>query len=434
MFRFPTDQDLLQKWIRAIPRENLNITKSTRICAKHFSEEDFETLSSDQCESRQKKRDTRLLKRIRLKSTAIPNIFHGLPKYLSKSVPKKRSTTGASSSARLENENLLIQSQNEKLLELDQVKNLIELKLKLCNASLPVDIITVEKEQTVEFHYIYNSNSSSIAPILRASILIEKSMCINAFVDHVLLPKSMYKHLMKFDKINTLTEVCNIVAFCKNLCSDLKSGSISNSNAINLAISSLSHFQNLDECDSETFMSVVKFLIEQLKLMQIPKGGRRYSPELITMSFLWKLSSSSLYKRLSEFFILPSTRRLQQLSTAFNVDTGNIDASYLKQRAATLTEGERTVVLLIDEVYTAQRVEYSNGSFIGLTEEGHPAKTVLAFMVQSICKSYKDVVCLVPTEKLDTKLLRFYFNLVMTALDEIFFVAAVSVDNHVCNR
>ena len=214
------------------------------------------------------------------------------------------------------------------MLELDQVKNLIELKLKLCNASLPVDIITVEKEQTVEFHYIYNSNSSSIAPILRASILIEESMCINAFVDHVLLPKSMYKHLMKFDKINTLTEVCNIVAFCKNLCSDLKSGSISNCNAINLAISSLSHFQNLDECDSETFRSVVKFLIEQLKLMQIPKGGRRYSPELITMSFLWKLSTSSLYKQLSEFFILPSTRRLQQLSSAFNVDTGNIDASY----------------------------------------------------------------------------------------------------------
>ena len=119
---------------------------------------------------------------------------------------------------------------------------------------------------------------------------------------------------------------------------------ISNCNAINLAISSLSHFQNLDECDSETFMSVVKFLIEQLKLMQIPKGGRRYSPELITMSFLWKLSSSSLYKRLSEFFILPYMRRLQQLSTAFNVDTGNIDASYLKQRAATLTEGENSCV------------------------------------------------------------------------------------------
>ena len=89
---------------------------------------------------------------------------------------------------------------------------------------------------------------------------------------------------------------------------------------------------------------------------------------------------------------------------------------------------------MIDEVYTAQRVEYSNGAFIGLSEDGEPAKTVLAFMVQSTCDKYKDVVCLVPINKLNTTILRTWFDKVMKAIDEIFFVVALSVDNHICNR
>ena len=35
------------------------------------------------------------------------------------------------------------------------------------------------------------------------------------------------------------------------------------------------------------------------------------------------------------------------------------------------------MVLMIDEVYTAQRSEQSNRNFVGLTEEGKRAKTVL---------------------------------------------------------
>ena len=83
---------------------------------------------------------------------------------------------------------------------------------------------------------------------------------------------------------------------------------------------------------------------------------------------------------------------------------------------------------------TASRIEYRNGSFIGLTDEGLPAKTILAFMVQSIRSKYKDVVFLVPISKLDTASLRAWFDRVMISIDEFLLVSAISVDNLVCNR
>jgi len=92
------------------------------------------------------------------------------------------------------------------------------------------------------------------------------------------------------------------------------------------------------------------------------------------------------------------------------------------------------VTLLIDEVYIAERVEYSNGSFIGITENGTPGKTVLGFMIQSIFCSYKDVVCLIPISTLDTSTLYFWFTKVMEALKNLFHVVAVCTDNHICNR
>ena len=87
---------------------------------------------------------------------------------------------------------------------------------------------------------------------------------------------------------------------------------------------------------------------------------------------------------------------------------------------------------MIDEMYTAKRFEYSNGTFVGLNEEG--AKTVFTFMVQSTCSKSKDVVCLVPVQKLESTKSRYWFDKVMEALHDILYVVAVSVDNYVCNR
>ena len=96
---------------------------------------------------------------------------------------------------------------------------------------------------------------------------------------------------------------------------------------------------------------------------------------------------------------------MRQYLSGLTVKTGALDLSYLATQANNLSEQEQMVTLMINEVYTAQRIEYSNESFVGLTEEGAPAKTVLTFMIYFVCSKYKDVVCLLPVSQLYTVLL-----------------------------
>ena len=64
------------------------------------------------------------------------------------------------------------------------------------------------------------------------------------------------------------------------------------------------------------------------------------------------------------------------------------------------------MVLMIDKVYTAPSIECSNGNFVGLTEKGKRAKTVLVFIKQSVSYKYNDVVCLLPVNQFDSDFLK----------------------------
>ena len=99
-----------------------------------------------------------------------------------------------------------------------------------------------------------------------------------------------------------------------------------------------------------------------------------------------------------------------------------------------LSDLEKNVILMIDEVYTSSRIEYDNGKFVGYTEDGKVAKTILAFMVKSVCGHYEDVVSLFPCDNLDAKSLETKCMHVLRKINPLYSIHAVSVDNHVINR
>jgi hypothetical protein len=104
-------------------------------------------------------------------------------------------------------------------------------------------------------------------------------------------------------------------------------------------------------------------------------------------------------------------------------------------RLSKLTAFATNVILLIDEVYICSKLEYSGGNIIGQCEDGLLAKTVLSFMISSVCGSYRDVVHLIPVNRLTTDMLYSHFMDVLKFVESVgFSVVAICVDNHPVNR
>ena len=197
---------------------------------------------------------------------------------------------------------------------------------------------------------------------------MSENLDLNLFVGSKKVPFAVYQHLITSKKLTNISQLLNILVLCKALCTNSHESDKSSA-YLYLALSFLEEYVALEShnTSSESFLALVKFIVEQLSLVNIPKHGRRYSSSLITTAFLWQLTSSSLYKKMRSLLVLPSISLKTFYGITVQGDT--LDTNYLRSRVAELPEQERIVVLMLDKVYTAQRVEYTNGSFIGVIEK-----------------------------------------------------------------
>ena len=418
-FAFPRNDDLRKKWTRACHRERFEPTEHSRICSLHFEDNDFEIYSSDTVHSRRLKHP--VLKQRKLKPSAVPRVHPNLPQRMQSLKNTPRSTT-VTADARLEIQNERIEKLNDENLSRENCSNFTDFVTKVKTASLPSNYFTVFDENYVLFLLLSNVADNDSQPHVEASVKVSNCLDFVIFVGGFKVSNLKVQHLLKTKTaISSVIEVSNILAFVKSLAE--KSPPTHTKD--------LRFLENFERNPDDSFLS---FVMEQLKIRSAPKASRRFSPSLIIQAFIWHSLSPALYRKLCDFFCLPSERRLQQLSCRNDVSLNNMDMEYITFRIKNLSDRDRIVTLIIDEIYTAARIEFHNGRFIGMTEDGNVSKTVLAFMVESLTSKYRDVVKLIAVDSLTSQQLRRYFDVLLSRLDQHLFVVAVLVDNHAVNR
>lgn len=427
--RFPTDKAMLGRWLRAIPRKDWTPNKNSVICSLHFQTSDF-ALRKNNANTSQGMDSPNLTRKI-LKTDSVPTVFPLLPSYLTKEKPLERSqTTG--SSARLEADNKQLQRANDQVLEAGHITSLEELKLKMEGETLPEGIHKIFYQKKLVFAYFTLDKQVGIKTVFSLTVSLDLSFGIHLHGKQ--LPSTAVAHLANTDKIMDTSALANMLAFVKAQSEKLPEHQFQ----IDGLVDSMAVVIESDSTLDERTKGKLLFLVEQLRLATISPHGRRYSPSLLALALMWENSSPSLYKQLlkENVLSLPSIRHLNSLSKTFCMETGLTGSthSYMAARVKRLSERERHVVLLIDEIYTAQRVEYQSGKLSGY-ENQQTTKTLLCFMVSSVAGRYQDVVCLTPVVNLNSGVLHKLFPQVLQVVHNAgLTVVATSMDNFSANR
>ena len=428
---------LCDKWIKANPRRNFVPTKYSRICSLHFKPSDFVAESKDSNTTRQKRQSAvsgKLTQRY-LREDAVHSIFAAAPSYLSAKKKSPRRNRQSVSSAR--------QQQQQR-----QLKNLEE----LFRASDDISSLTLEdicgklhKETSAPQGYTILVQSDillmllivvtdDLVPEVKSSISLTRQLTCVVSVDGKIMHASAYADLVN-GPISQLSQLVNLMARVKSWGEDSAARPLSAH--VGAAVQSLE--AGLEQLEDRECVECRKihFIVEQLRLLMKQKYGRHYSPQLTIVAYLIYSSSPAAYDVLYEenVLCLPSTSTLKKVTRRVGGRQGLDNSAYLKMRALKLNEYQKNVLLIIDEIYVAKRVEYSGGEVQGLTTEGAVASTLLCFMVKSLTGKYKDIVALYPVLTLTAVKLYDCYKDVMSLLKGVSFnVIALSVDNASTNR
>lgn len=386
---------LCERWERANPRQNFKATKHSRLCSLHFQPSDFIIVHGDSNKQRAKKYNDKHLTLKILKKGSFLSVFPNTPSYLSKSINSQNTKTTTAASR--------LKKQAEKYEHLEQCMMVDD---NISNVSIEELFDKLQKEKTIPSGYtinvidkkllIYMLDASGNSLTIRLSITVNNQGVVVVCIDGKRIPACRFKDLIK-EKICFMSQLINLMARAKTWLEEFN-----NNNSqllISMAIESLKlSLKSLEEDGDEN--KKVTFIIEQLQLLSRHKLARFYSPQLTILSYIINSTSSSAYcvLRDEKILTLPSVTTLGKV--ARRVGMHNSDglglSNYLKLRTSKLNGYQQKVILLIDEIYIAKRIEYSGGRVKGLTFDGNVASILLCFMAKSIAGKYKDIVGIYP--------------------------------------
>ncbi|KAG1674549.1 Histone H2B.3 [Nymphon striatum] len=373
----------------------------------------------------------------RLKPDAVPSIFQNVPGYLSTAGTAYRSTS-ATAEKRIEKENDTLEAAIKNMWNGDGVTTLSALIDKLKTDETVPSGHTLHLESNGETLAILFIKILNGIPVIIASITLDTQfqVCVRS-QDKVVNVKKYIDLLTVESRVLQYSEILNLMAFCKSAFIPPVDdpGNFDEKETIMNAVVDL---QKCAIATTDDFkQKSLTFIAEQLELLLCKtKSARRYSPSCIIFSYLLYSVSANAYRNLlnHQILCLPSISTLQKVTNKTRRFSTN---EYLTIRSKELNSQQQNVILMVDEIYTSKRMEYSSatGKIFGLTTESQLCGTLLCFMICSLNCPYKDVVSLIPINVITAKKLEVHCNDVLKLLDNIGFnVVLICMDNHPVNR
>ena len=374
--RFPKNESKLRRWIGSFPNVPWKFVKSGRLCEKHFEKSCYKVVSTDTNPWR-KKSDA--LKKPELLPGALPTIWPDVPKELwkeeNRTVPRPTNLSTASDRR---------QSYETSVKEKDQVNNFQELLRK--KFKLPDGCIRVVDESSVAFLKMITTGEPRVKYCLKIFSNLEyeiwhssRKISLSDLVENIEEASDILSNFSKIQDIITALE-------------NKHEETNESATTIDIIIEKLEQLYPGNK--------KVIFLSEQLRLLTRKPGGRRYSSDLLAKACMWRTTSPALYRLIlaDDVLTLPGEKYVSRLSDAVKIDLELSDATiaYLKARKQKLSARECNVNVILDEVHSAQTVDYSNGKFFGIEHVDMPTKRLLCVMLKSVAGPFMDVIAMSP--------------------------------------
>jgi hypothetical protein len=285
--------------------------------------------------------------------------------------------------------------------------------------------------QNDELYFLSFVREENSGPKVIFSLLITEKLEVILHSHGIKVSLKSIVHITGLGVVNKCSQVLNVLSF-------LKAFSESTPPATDILQQCVSLLEDLIPHADENLARKLTFIAEQLNLAKKGSKNRRYSALLLATAVMWDNVSPALYRQMisEDLLTLPGEKWVRRLSGGLSMDTGLPPATldYLRSRIKTLQDHEKLTSIIIDEVYSARRIEYMNGKFYGF-ENCEATKTLLCFMIKSIAGKYGDIVAMVPLTKISSEIINNWYQKVLEAATEIGFdVVATLTDAHSSNR
>jgi len=430
-FIFPKEKEKLHKWLKAIPRENWTPTKSSVVCAKHFCDSEIIRYEEFSLSSGELKRLP--LKHPKLSESAIPHIFPDLPKYLS----FKQNKTRKNPEDRREAFRQQYVKEVDNFLHEDLISDFNDLKAnfhtKICLFSWEVKVM-----ENKFFFYLLNIDKCLS---VNSTVIVDTDLHVKIFLKETELSPNKLKWVLPWDlKLQRWSQLENILSHYKaNNVNSEELFTIQDLLRRGLELLSKA-YSKCDEDDNFLHSTHLELLIDQLT--QIVSNKNKYRPATIIMSFVIYSQSPACYNLIRDFFVLPHKRYLQSISSSLSVSPKDEEnnKNYLLNICKNLTESEKVVSLLIDEIYVSSRMDYRAQSLVGSAENTSSksdcqfAKTIATFMISSAFGNMSEVVKLWPVNNVTGIELTQKTKQILNFIQDCGFeVLCIITDNHSIN-